>query len=192
MKRNSLLEHLDYMGVEAKLYIKGKDRYVTKLGSLMTILSFISVIVISSFFIKYWVEKVDVNVLFMKENSDEEFFMDLNFKPFFFRLADINVKEVDPRLVSLTLLKFYVTPGKTSFENTGLERCTIQKHLPDTKFKKMLENIDYEACYCMKNDKQDLNITLNEKLKTKSYYNLYVHECNNSTMNITPAIRERQ
>ena len=89
----------------------------------------------------------------MKEISDEEFFMDLNFKPFFFRLSDINSKEVDTRLVSITLLKFYVSATKNSNENTGLERCAFQKHLPDAKFKKILENVDYEAFYCMKNDK---------------------------------------
>jgi hypothetical protein len=183
MNGQSLLEHFDFMSVEAKLCIKGKDRYVTKLGSLMTILSFISVIVVSSFFIKYWFEKVDINVLFMKENSDEEFYMDLNLKPFFFRLVDVNSKPVDTRLMSFTLLNVYVSDNKVLAKNTEIESCSSEKHFPDPKYKKILENVDYENYFCINNDKLNLNITLNQKMKTNSYLNLYVHECNNSTLN---------
>ena len=83
MKSNTLWEYFDFMSVEAKLFIKGKDRFKTKFGLLMSILSSISICVISGFFVKYYFEKVDVNVIFIKEVIDEPFYMDLNSKPFF-------------------------------------------------------------------------------------------------------------
>ena len=52
MKINSLWEKFDFMSVEAKLFIKGKDRFKTKFGMLMSILCFISITVISGFFFK--------------------------------------------------------------------------------------------------------------------------------------------
>jgi hypothetical protein len=181
--RPSLFEHFDFMSVEAKLYIKGKDRYTTKLGSLMTILSFIGVIVISAFFIKYWFEKVDMNVLFMKENSDEEFVMDLNFKPFYFKLADANMETIDPRYATLTLYDINVNDKKILLEKTDLERCTYQKHVPDHKYTNYLENTDFESYFCINNTNKNLNITMYKKMNINRYFNLYVHECNNSTLN---------
>jgi hypothetical protein len=183
MNGQSLLEHIDFMSVEAKLYIKGKDRYKTKLGSLMTILSFASVIVISTFFLKYWFEKVDINVLFMKETSDEEMSMDFNSKPFFFKLTDVNSIDTDPRLVSLTIIKLIVSDKKAIIENLELESCSSEKHFPDPKYKKILENSDYGSFLCIKNEKKNLNMTLNLKKNINGYFNVYVHECNNSTLN---------
>jgi hypothetical protein len=98
MKTNTTWEYFDFMSVEAKLFIKGKDRMKTKFGLLMSILSFISITVISGFFVKYYFEKVDVNVLFIKEVTNEPLYMDLNFKPFFFKLFDIDDNDVDQRL----------------------------------------------------------------------------------------------
>ena len=144
MKTNSLWEYFDFMSVEAKLFIKGKDRFKTKFGLLMSILSFISITVISGFFVKYYIEKADVNVLFIKEVTNEQFYMDLNFKPFFFKLSDIDDNLLDQRLVSLTIRNFIWKDEKISWQTLELERCNWDKHLPDPKYKKMLENVKFE------------------------------------------------
>ena len=47
MSSNHLWEYLDFMSAEAKLYIKGKYRYKTKFGLIMSILSFVPVVVLS-------------------------------------------------------------------------------------------------------------------------------------------------
>jgi hypothetical protein len=183
MKTNTLWENFDFMSVEAKLFIKGKDRFKTKFGLLMSIISFISICVISGFFVKYYFEKVDVNVVFIKEVTNEPLYMDLNFKPFFFRLYDIDQKDVDQRLVSYTIMYFVYKDEKLSRQYLELERCNFEKHLPDPKYKKMLENINFETYQCIRNDKYNLNFTKDSVSNSNSYYNIYVSECNNSTLN---------
>jgi hypothetical protein len=183
MSSTSIWEQLDFMSVEAKLYIKGKDRYKTKFGFLMSILSFISICVLSCFFLKFYIEKVDVNVLFLKESKKEALYMDLNFKPFFFRLIDIDGKDVDPRLVSFTIRYFFFTQEGYSWKTLETEACKFEKHLPDAKYKEMFKNVQFESHTCIENDKYNLNITDDPINNIMYYFNLYVSECNNSTLN---------
>jgi hypothetical protein len=183
MSSTSVWEYLDFMSVEAKLYIKGKDRFKTKFGSVMSSLSFISIFVLSCFFFKFYLEKVDVNVVFLKDSTKEALYMDLNYKPFFFRLKDIDNKDVDPRLVSITIKYFYFTNNLDSWETLETEPCKYEKHLPDPKYKKMLEKVEFESHICIKNDKYNLNITDDPVNNNLFYFNLYVNDCNNSTLN---------
>jgi hypothetical protein len=183
MSSSSTWEYLDFMSVEAKLYIRGKDRYKTKFGFVMSILSFISICVLSAFFVKFYIEKVDVNVLFLKESTNEALYMDLNLKPFFFTLTDITGKDVDPRMVSLTIKYFLYTKYDESMEILETEACKYEKHLPDPKYKKMFENVNFESYTCIKNDKYNLNLTDDPVNSILNYFNLYVSECNNSTLN---------
>jgi hypothetical protein len=184
MSSRSNWEYLDFLSVEAKLYIKGKDRYKTKFGFLMSILSFISICVLSGFFMKFYIEKVDVSVIFIKESIKEVLFMDLNYKPFFFKLEDINGQDLDPRLLSLTIRYFsYNTKEGYTWLDLETEACKFEKHLPDTKYKKMIENVEFESHLCIRNDKYNLNITDDPINNVLYYFNLYVNECNNSTLN---------
>ena len=103
--------------------------------------------------------------------------------PFFFKLYDIDDNDVDQRLVSLTIRNFIWKDEETSWQTLELERCNWDKHLPDPKYKKMLENIKFESYICIRNDKYNLNITDDTIRNILNYYNIYISECNNSTFN---------
>lgn len=172
-----------FMSVEAKLYINGKDRYKTKFGFLMSILSFVSVFIFSVFFLKAYFDNIDVNVLYVEDKTDEKLYMDLNYKPFFFKLADVDGTNVDPRYLTFSVKYFTWSKEKYSRIALETEQCKFEKHLPDPKYKKMFENIDYESHICLKNDKYSLNITEDPANDEEIYFNLYISECTNSTLN---------
>lgn len=180
---NFFWEKFDFLSVQPKIYIKGKDRYKTKFGLVMSVLSFISIGILSAFFIKFYIDKAEINILFYKGITSEELYMDLNNKPFFFSFRDINGKKVDQRLISLTLRHFYNKDGKFSWDTLDVEACSFEKHFPDPKYKKMFENLNLESKLCIKDQNHNLNITDDSKNNVVLYFNLYAHECNNSTLN---------
>lgn len=183
MSSSSYWEHFDFMSVEAKLYVNGKDRYKTKLGFIMTSVSFISIFILSCFFFKSFFEKIDVNIVFLRSKTDQTLYIDLNNKPFMYRLKDIDNVDVDPRLVSITVKYFYFTDNIDDWETLETEPCAFDKHLPDPKYRKMFQNVAVESHTCIKSNRYNLNIT-DDPVNNKLYYfNIYINDCNNSTMN---------
>jgi hypothetical protein len=72
----------------------------------MSILSFISVLVLSIYFFVFYIEKNEVNVLFVTEEKQFTSFMDLNCKPFFFKLMSGDGKETDPTIADVSIRSF--------------------------------------------------------------------------------------
>ena len=67
MSSNNHWEYLDFMSAEPRLYIKGKYRYKTKFGLIMSILSFVPVVVLSIILFKVYFDKLEVNILFLQD-----------------------------------------------------------------------------------------------------------------------------
>ncbi len=87
-----LLHRLDYMSIEPRFYIKGKDRLLTSFGGIMTILVFLSILVLSGYFIISHFEKSEVNVISYKEYKD--FNREINLYYYMYKLYDIDFNPI--------------------------------------------------------------------------------------------------
>lgn len=175
-------EKLDYASIEPKIYMKGRDRYITKFGCIMSILSFLSIMVLSGYFIKIFFEMKEVNVLYFLETKSFEPFMDLNKQPFFFNLRDVNDQPVDPRLASIVPTFWLKTNTSTRVIVLETEACDKSQLLKQPHYQNMFQ-FDLSPYQCIKSDLYNLNLTLDMDSGIKTYFNLYITECTNSTEN---------
>ena len=96
----------DFLSIEPKLYIRGKERFQTKFGTIISILTIISIIILTVYFFLDFLDKKTVNVLHSIDTLAYSAVIDLNQKPFFFRIKDISGEIFDRRIAFVTALKF--------------------------------------------------------------------------------------
>ncbi len=63
------------------------------------------------------------------------------------------------------------------------EPCSFEKHLPDPKYTQMLEKIDIKDLNCIRMNNYSLNLTTDPAENKYLFFNFYISECNNSTLN---------
>jgi hypothetical protein len=175
-------EYLDYTSIEPKIFMKGRDRYITKFGCIMSILSFISIMVLSGYFVIIFFEMKEVNVLYFLETKSFQPYMDLNNKPFFFNLRDVNDQKVDPRLANIVPTFWIKTNTTTQVLVLETESCDKSSVLKQQQYQNMFQ-FDLSTYQCIKSNMYNLNLTLDVDSGIKTYFNLYITECTNSTEN---------
>ena len=183
MRLWSICEDLDFLSVEAKLYLKGKQGYKTMFGLLMSLLSVISILVLGIYFIVCFMQSKDINVLYQVNTQDYSATTELNGKPFLFRLLDISGQLVDPRIAIVTPLYFTTIQILNQITQVlETETCSYDKHLGGDKYKVMLSSVNITMWTCFKQN-IPLNLTNDSKQNLQIYTNLYVFPCKNSSNN---------
>lgn len=178
-------DHLDFLSVEPRLYVKGKNRYVTSIGISLSILSMTILIVISIFFLYFFLDNQDLNVLFMNGVDETQKVMDFEQKPFFFRLVDIQEKTIDPRLATFSMYYYFIGSSVKKIQ-LETEQCSYDKHISSEEGKKLIINSigsrNFSSYVCIKPHLYNLNIS-SQNSSSYGYFNLYVSECTNTTSN---------
>jgi hypothetical protein len=177
-------EFLDFTSIEAKLYIHGKYRYKTKFGSLMSVLSLIAVSVLSIYFMVIFLQKKDVSLLFFQQSKYFQGYLDMNKQPFFWRLNDLAQNPMDSRVVSV-VPTFLIWDSKSGLEINYLEtqNCSTVSHFQEEKMKEMLKSYDMTQYTCIKENKYNLNLTMDLNNGNYNFINIYINTCKNSTEN---------
>jgi hypothetical protein len=176
-------EYLDFTSVEAKLYHKAKQRYVTSFGIIISILSFLSLGALSILFVTYYFQKTDINVLYYNENKEFISYMDLNKKPFFYRLRNLDGSNFDGSIATVVPQYWFSENGVFSSVTLETEKCMYGIHFSKEKYSSLLKNIELSKFNCFNSSKYNLNLT-SDPFETKlTYFNLYLVPCVNSTIN---------
>jgi hypothetical protein len=178
-------DHLDFLSVEPRLFIKGKNRYVTSIGISLSILSMSILIVISIFFLYFFLDNEDINVLFVNGIDETQKVMDFEQKPFYFRLIESGERAIDPRLASVSLWYFYIGGAATKRVPLETEPCSLEKHISGEmrpRIRNSLGSRNFSSYLCVKPQIYNLNMSAANS-SSYGYFNLYVSECTNSTSN---------
>jgi hypothetical protein len=171
----------DILSAKPKLNIKGKERYVTKIGAVMTILSFSLILSSAIYLFVKFVQGHGVNVVFYKKNDVEKYSMDLNKSPFLFKLEDQNSREVDPRMLNISI-------GLNVFNFTDMSMKQI--NLKKQKFSTKLYNDSHSLAFLKKPEFLHFSVPVIENNNFSLIHDVYsilslivltVNECQNST-----------
>jgi hypothetical protein len=169
-------EYTDILSVEAKLYIHGKNRYITPFGILLSILSLISILVLSLYFIVIFFLQSQVNVIFFEQQYLHTPFINLTNSAFSFNLLDQRLEPVDNAFVEIIPALIITSFNGASRINLETQPCKEVSY-----FQEMDENLrDFK---CIKENKYALNITYDPVAYKGNYINFYTMRCVNSTLN---------
>ena len=139
-------EYTDILSVEAKLYIHGKNRYITPFGILLSILSLISILVLSLYFIVIFFLQSQVNVIFFEQQYLHTPFINLTNSAFSFNLLDQRLEPVDSAFVEIIPAMIITSLNGASRINLETQLCKEVSY-----FQEMDENLrDFK---CIKENK---------------------------------------
>jgi hypothetical protein len=166
-------EHIDILSVEAKLYIHGKNRYVTRLGILLSSLSVLSVSFLAIYFLVIFLQKSQVNVIFFEQNTLFRAYYNLTNTPFYWTLVDQRIQKVDPTFVEI----------RAGFISTGMSGANLTMLDSQPCGETSYMGKEYQDYTCVKENKYDISISFDPFNYTGSYINLYTMKCANTTSN---------
>jgi hypothetical protein len=140
----ALIYFFDKLSAEPKLNIQGKARYVTKIGAIMTILSYCLILSLAIYLFVKFVQGQGVNVVYYTRTDESKYFMNLTESPFLFLIRDSSEKEVDPRILNTTL-DLHVVNFKDSYsKKIPLKSQKFSsKFFPKSKALDFLKKPDY-------------------------------------------------
>ena len=181
-------EFLDQFSIKPTIFVNGKLRYTTAIGLILSILTSISVMVMAGFFINSFVEKRDVSVISYTEYKQDAIYMDLNLKPFMFKFyeydsVEFKEKEIDPSIASVDVIYLHLFPEDAKITSLEYEQCEFDRHLPNPIYKNELLKDRIDNFQCIKPGKYNVSLSKTPFIEERSYINIYVAECKNSTEN---------
>jgi hypothetical protein len=180
-------ELIDNMSSEPKLYLKGKSRYTTPFGGILTILAFISVIILAIYFFIMWFNGSQVNIVYAsikKGLTKSE--MILKDRPIMWNLHS-DAGMVDPSYFSITAYHIS-TKQDSSLTLLKLETASCDRvkslQIPEITEQVFFGMKDY-TCIRDTGGNLNLNITANNQDKSISMLTLSLAKCVNSTSSNT-------
>ncbi len=163
---------VDFLGHKPCLYTYGKERYTTKFGLILSILTIITLVVISLILSVSFIQKKNLTIVSFDDNRPHIASAELSKEPIFFRVSDLNTgKMVDQKI--LTVLPFLAEfkNGKYSETELETEQCKLNKHFKDPD---LVKNENVENYLCLKDD---LSMLFDSKKGYKRYINIFVVKC---------------
>jgi hypothetical protein len=173
-------EYTDLLSVEAKLYLQGKNRHVTRFGIFLSLISLICVSVLSLYFLVIFFQQSQVNVIYFEQQALHTPFINLTDSPFSFSLLDQTLKPVDPSFVEIIPAMILTTFTGASRINLETQPCKEVSYFINLPLKDQESIADFR---CMKENKYILNITYDPENYKGNYINFYTMRCVNSTLN---------
>lgn len=185
MNKNRVINYLDHLSMQPKLFIRGNKRYSTTFGVFMTIISFSAILIFGILFLSQFFDKKQMNVIYYSQNIDSnEYDYDFNKKIFAFQLND-GYNIVDPRyLTTLPILAV-----------RNLSSNTVNRTIMEYEVCEPGKNIDYKywnitglkeqltGLYCIKPDIYNIRLANDPIKKLKTFFSIYIQMCQNSTQN---------
>jgi hypothetical protein len=166
---------IDSLSPKPHLFIKDQIRYKSNTGAILTLIAFISTLVLSLYFLIAYIQKKDLNIIWYKEGKDFQPVIDLNNKLFAVRFRDTYLKPLDPRIASIQVTYWHMLNNTRSIQYLPLELCGQSKLFPD---------LDYSTFQCLKPDVgTNLTIWADPLNQRRAFINIYLVTCKNSTEN---------
>jgi hypothetical protein len=184
-------EYLDILSVEAKLYLHGKDRFVNKFGILFSILCFVTVSILSSYFLLVYLRKSQLNIVFFEHSyaSPEDSLLkyDLVNQPVMWSLVDQNNNVVDESIIRVfpALIR---EEKKLNLDYLNSESCDKNQNLllNINSTSLIIDDISKYKCLKISNSElaeKDFSISHDVNSGISQYLNLYTIKCENFSQN---------
>jgi hypothetical protein len=109
--------------------------------------------------------------------------MDLNIKPFFYRLRNLDGSNYDDSIATVVPQYWFSSSGAFNSFTLETENCTEGINFSQEVYKSMLKNVEISKFKCFKSNKYNLNLTYDPFDNKANYFNLYIIPCTNSTTN---------
>lgn len=159
---NSIFQILDLYNKDFPLRIFGKERYTTKAGSVLGMISIIAIISFSLFFLLELFARKTLMVVYNK-NSNILPFVDLTNALFMVAVTDKTGKLLPLQGVynlEIKMLNYYMDKEKkvTAFNSTNIdfEICNIEKH--NKTYGDVFKDIQYNAFHCVEPGHQNKSL----------------------------------
>jgi hypothetical protein len=179
-------ETFDFSGIEAKLYINGKEKYATVSGAILNFLALVGIISISLVFFLDFFSGKQFSIIYSQIN---DFDKNLNFSeiPFMFTATTVRGGYLNSSILYFSVqYSNHTVGGKTFYNPISFEKCDKDKHLG--KYRNLFEKIDISNYYCIAPN-QDINIqgVVNDIVNGYTYMTVFILKCqNNSIYNPNP------
>ena len=189
------LLYLDFYADKPTLFIKRQDAYRTYVGSVLTFLTAIVLIIILIFIILCFINDTGLTVLYDKTSKGlNHMDLDLSTNLFFYSVNNKNGKKIDKRIIRAYPYLTEATSDATKYILLKETPCKINKLIKNNSEYKNLLNFDvsnYE-CVTMQND-NDVILQRRSSPFKNSYINLFITKCHNdSKYNITDCLPEEE
>ena len=181
---NSILETLDIYNRNFPLRIFGKEKYSTKAGSILGIMSILGILAFSMFFLLELFARKSVMIVY---NKNTNFFPVINLTNAAFMVAvtdktGIKLPVEGVYNLEIKMMHYYLDRGNivNVFNSTNIEfeLCNEEKH--DETYNEIFKTIQYPSFYCVAIGRQ--NKTLYGKLgdfpNGFSLLGVYINRCN--------------
>jgi hypothetical protein len=173
----------DNSSFQPRVLINGKERYVTIVGGIMTLMGIITCLALAGYFIVDFFERKNINIVYSKESSNVLPVNKLLDDFFIFRISDLASGPVDPRIATVVPVLFEIEGGRpVSRDILEFKPCT------NTTFAKNYTDlfvdyaIEYEAFNCIDNSKHNLTIFNDISTSSGKYLNMYLAKCTGKTL----------
>jgi hypothetical protein len=188
----NFLYAFDNSSFEPRVLINGKERYVTKVGGLMTIMGYIVCLVLAGYFVVQFFERKDLNVVYSRESDHIKTENTLFSEFFIYKFSDYNSGEkIDPRVASLKATQ-WVWDNDNLTDIVDLETMQCKGEMLKEEYKELFKtyNLVYEEFTCFDNTKHNTTIIVDFAIGKNRYINIYLARCIDKTDDGQPCYPE--
>ncbi len=179
----------DVVGYKPFLSVFKKDRYKSKFGKLIGILTIISIIILASYFILELLNRKEIQIIF-NETSSKNRIVNLADSPIVIYLTDGLGNPLDKNYAELRVNYWnwtYAKPNDTyrsyTTDEIKLEDCNLDSHFG--KYKSFFSNFDIQNKTCFPRGKVDYSLIgqYGDVTSPHSSINIVANKCLNTTTN---------
>ncbi len=175
----SFSNFFDRLSQEPKIFIGGKERYSTRLGAIMTIISYTLSFSLTLYQFINFAHGDGANVVSYGKSPDENLYIDISNYPLLFRIRDAQGAQVDSRILKVSIANY--GNNKNSF--LDIEPYLKSNYLKDTGFAldDSYQQLKQSNMFTPVRGKYNISLNLNAKEKTRNSIIMSIDICMNST-----------
>jgi hypothetical protein len=191
MKNNLFVNLFDIYGKEIKINISGNEKVKTQGGSIIGVLTFLTICAYLIYQLIYILDKNSISLIY-NETSSTLPVNDFSNIPIMFKLVDVTGKKIpteglyaiEPYIASYTVEKDSKnnTKAYSKFIPIKLESCEREKHLGAYKY--LFDNINVQEYSCIPQSLYNMTLfsTFGDLVNGFSEIIVYVTKCSNSSL----------
>ncbi len=178
---NSFSQFIDFISTRPQLYVRGGKRYSTLFGAIISVISVVTMLVLSLFFMFYFIRNTEIYILFTEENNQAPLTLSMKGKPLFFFIQDIRGNLQDNRAVVVTPQLWKLNNTLFSYETLETEQCSEKNYEinEDSNYNETINPSKLSMQTCLK--KKDIELNVDTVNRTATYINIFIGRCINNT-----------
>jgi hypothetical protein len=178
-----MFESIDMLGSSPNLFVKGRKRFKTRFGGIISILSAILTIGFAMYFIVNLLMRKNFSI-YLNQASQDNPFLNISHSPLAFALGNGFGQMANSSVATIIFSYWIYPPGSTTPTNKiiPLEKCSIKTHF--SEYQSYFKNVTWIENYmCLP---PNSNLTLSgldgDYIVGNNYINVYFTKCVNNSL----------